>query len=178
MATFVLNLGLGTQAWDRQVDGTIEVASGTLVATSRISSAISNGLMRLRLARSLNDLSKRLSMFVDGVYRNVEKSAQPGYKAATEPPTPEQIESAIRSLEYLADASRRIFASSAAKGLLNSSMMAAPLRSINKRSEEITDIADWLRASLTYSPKHLEEIYGQGRHALASGEMYELSQVK
>ena len=176
MATAVLRLGVGSDAWNLKVDSTVEAASSTLVSASRLSTTISVGLARMRLAWSLNQFANKLSSMVDGVYQAAEKAEKK--PVSSSPSTPEQIESALRSLEYIHDAAKRLYVTGKTMGLTNSSLTAGPLRIVQRRAEELTDIEDWLRAALAYSPAELDEIYSKARKDLEHGEVCDLSQVR
>jgi uncharacterized protein YhdP len=180
MGTAVLRLGVGTDAWNTQVDSTVGFASNTLIATSRISAKVSLAFAKLRLAKNLNVYNKMLSDLVDKIRKSVEK-AERGEGLGDgqgQTPTPDQLLTAIRSLEYLYDASKRMYAQAAAKRLTNNSLMAASLRSIDLRADELLDIADWFHAARVHSQDELKGLFSRARTELINGETVDLSQVR
>lgn len=177
----VMGSGLGADLWYPKVDDTVGVASYAYVATSRASGAMGTGLAKVKLAWHLRTLSSKLSSLLDGIQTGVESSMKAGKaskKAKQEPVTREKIESAIRSLEYLYDVISRIYAKAQEHQLTNYSTMAASLRSIHRRSEELLDLADWLQSTLSQTSSDLDKLYAKARKDLAEGNVHDLAQVR
>jgi len=90
-------------------------------------------------------------------------------------PTKEQLESAIKAYEYLYDVITRLYLKAHERRLTNSSMMAASLQTIHRRSEELMDIADWLHVAVHSSASALDALYANARKDLAEGKVYEIA---
>jgi hypothetical protein len=158
-----------------EIDDTASMASSVFVTTARLSNAVSTGFRMWQLARSLNNLSRKISALLDGIHSSVEqaeKNATPSKKV-----TKEQIESAIKSFEYLYDVLNRLYSTAQERRLTNNSRMVTSLQNIHRRSEELLDIADWLHAAAHSSASALDSIYAQARKDLAEGNVYDMAQV-
>jgi len=178
MSTAVIRMGVGSDAWNTEIDSTVGFASHTLLATSRISNAMSAALATRRLARSFAQYDKLLSDLVRKVQKGVEKAERGESVNSGEAPSRDQFLTTIRSLEYLYDASKRMHSQAAAKRFTNDSRMAGSLRSIELRADELLDIADWFHSALAYSKDELEHLFTEARAELANGATVGLAEVR
>ena len=172
----VMSIGIGVNPWIAEFDGTAGAASNVFVATSHVSNALYSNAMRLKIAWDLNRLSRKLSGMLDGLYKAMENAERSGTKK--EPISREQLESAVRTLEYLYDVSSRLYSVAQQKRLTNNSMMAGSLSTIHRRSEELLDIVDWFQAAMSCAPSKLDELYAAARKDLRAGAVYDLAQVR
>jgi hypothetical protein len=156
-----------------EIDDTASKASSVFVATARMSNAVSTTLKKLALSRNLNILDKKLSAMLDGMYAAAQKAEANPHPAKTTS-TKEQYESTIKTLEYLYDVLTRLHSKAHQMGLTNHSLMAASLRSIHRRTEELLDVADWFYVAINSSGSRLDEIYANARTELAEGKVYDL----
>jgi len=168
-----MNLGLGSNSWDIDMYETLGSASHSYATASQ--TTLSSGLKKLELAWDLRTLSVRLSRFLDNLYEAMNK-VDAG-KGQAQSATPEQVEQAVRSLEYLYEILNRLCCTAKQRGLTNQSLMAGSLKTIMRRSEELLDFADWLHAVVANRPEKLDAIYASGRAELAEGAVYDLSSV-
>ncbi len=160
-----MNLGVGTDGWNANMYSTVSAASNTFATVSAVSTAVNHGLTKMRLAWNLRNLSNMLSVFLDGIQEAVE-SAENG-KTKGSPSTREDVESAIRSFEYMYDMLSRLYSTAERKRLTNNSLMAGSLKTIHRRSEELLDIVDWLQTAISYTPSQLEDIFSSARAELS-----------
>lgn len=159
-----------------EIDDTASAASSVFVATSRMSGTVSASVRKLSIAWNLNSLSRKLCALLDGLYASIEKAENGAEVRPTV--TKEQIESAIKTYEYLYDVVTRLYTMAHEHRLTNNSMMAGSLATINRRSEELLDIADWLHAALHSSASSLDAIYAQARKDLAEGKVYDIAATR
>jgi hypothetical protein len=169
----VMNMGIGSECWDAGMYETVGVASHTFAAVSQVSGAVNSGLKHLSIAWDLRKLNVNFSNFLDNVYKTHEDARNGVTKFV--PATREELETSIRSLEYLYETMSRLYTTSQKKRLTNNSLMAGSLANIHRRSEELLDIADWFRIALSSSNSELDSIFASARADLAEGNVFNLS---
>jgi hypothetical protein len=177
MAELVMNIGFGTTTWDAQVSDTVGAASYVFASASRFSDAFNSGIRKLQLAHQLSKYSNFLSGMMESIYaagKNPEASASSSKKAATK----EEVESGLRSLEYLYEINRRLYQRCEANRLTNYSLMAASLRNIDRRSEQLMDVIDWLKCYVESTPSKLDALFADAREKLENGEVYDLAELR
>lgn len=172
-----MNMGVGTAMWDAEVSDTVGVASHVFASASRFSDAFNLGLTKVSLATQLWKLSSSLSGLVEKIHTGADKPPTSG-SASAKASTKEQIESALRTLEYLHETTRRLYCKCESLRFTNSSMMAGSLRAINCRTEQLMDVIDWLRCYLGHSPSEIESVFADARKKLESGEVYDLADLR
>lgn len=177
MTELVMNIGVGTAMWDAEVSDTVGVASHVFASASRFSDAFNMGLTKVSLATQLWKLSGSLSSLVENIHTAVENAPTAG-SASAKTSTREQIESALRTLEYLHETARRLYCKCESLRFTNSSMMAGSLCAINRRTEQLMDVIDWLRCYLGHSPSEINSIFADARKKLESGEVYDLAELR
>lgn len=161
-------LGPGNDCWDAAMYDAASLASRSAAAVI----AVRSGVQKMTLAWDLRQLSNALSAFLDKVYVKSEAASRGEMtEELSEAITREQIESCIRSLEYMYETISRLHSKSERKGLTNNSLMAGSLKTIRRRSEELLDLADWLQTSLDYTPSELESIFVNARNELREGQV-------
>ena len=175
MAEIVMSLGVGTAIWDAQVSDTVGAASRVFASASRFSVAFNQGIRKLQLAHQLSKYSNFLSGMMDKIYATGES---PKPSASAEEATKEDWESSLRSLEYLYELNRRLYQKCEANRLTNHSMMAASLRTINRRSEQLLDVIDWLRCYIQIAPSELDALFADARKSLEDGDVYDLAELR
>ncbi len=175
-----MSLEFGSDLWNADMYETVGVASHTYATAAQVSTAIYSGIHKVQLAWDLRSLSNKISSFLDRIHASVAKAETTSVAPIDSQQTVsrEQLESTIRSLEYIYETTSRLFSTAQKKGLTNNSMMAGSLRTIRRRSEEFLDIADWLKAYLSTTSSELDAIFANARADLAAGEVFGLSEER
>jgi len=175
MTELVMNMGVGTATWNAEVSETIGVASHVFASASRFSDAFNLGIKKVGLATQLWKYSNFLTSTVDKIHAAAESAQTSGSRTTS---TEDQVEGALRSLEYLHEVSRRLYQTCEDHRLTNSSMMAASLRTINLKTEQLMDVIDWLRCYVNRSSLGLEGIFADARKKLENGDVYDLAELR
>jgi hypothetical protein len=176
MAELVVRMGVGTALWDAQISDTVGEASRVFASASRFSEAFNLGIKKLQFAHQLTKYSTFLSGMMDRIRKAAENAPAPS--PSTKVTTKEELESALRSLEYLYETNRRIYQKCEASRLTNNSMMAASLSNINSRTEQLLNVIDWIRCHIESVPSELDTLFADAREKLKNGEVYDLAELR
>lgn len=176
MAELVMRMGVGTAVWDAQISDTVGAASRVFASASRFSEAFNLGIKKFHFAHQLSKYSTFLSDMMDGIHKAAENASvsSPSAKVTTK----EELEVSLRSLEYLYEINRRIYQRCETHRLTNNSMMAASLRNISSRSEQLLSIIDWIRCYIESVPSELDTLFTGAREKLKNGEVYDLAELR
>jgi hypothetical protein len=169
----VMNIGFGPDCWNTEIYYTAGVASQTFAAASEVTTAVHSSFKMMKLAWDLRSLSLKLSDFLDGIYKSCENAQKTNIKDRPSV-SKEQVESAIRSLEYLYEVTTRLYMTAQKKRFTNNSMMATSLRTIHRRTEELMDLVDWFETALSHSSSELDDLYLNARKDLSEGKVFDL----
>jgi hypothetical protein len=157
---------IGADEWDTRVYGALYTASS-------LSLAIRTRANTLRLAYSFHKVDKMLAEMLSNVYDEVE-GKRPASDA--EPVTPQRIQEAGDNLARLARMLEYLYEQSKRAGLTNNSLTAGSLNGIQKRVDEVKDLADWFDTAA--HPEEVDAIFARAKQERERGELFDLPQVE
>jgi hypothetical protein len=147
-----------------------------LSLAARLAAGVKNRANSWAYSRWLHNYDRKLAELVDNIHALIEgRKKLPRVEQDAEPITPEGMRETADNLEHMSRMIDYVYESSRRAGLTNNSRTAAPLRRLQKNSEELRDFADWIETSL--ATKHNEEMFSRAAREKESGEVYDLSEV-
>jgi NADPH:quinone reductase-like Zn-dependent oxidoreductase len=160
-------ISVGPEEWDAKI-------YGVLSSTSSLVVAVRNRANVVRIAYSLYKINKTLAETFSNMYERLEGKRP--VEPVTEPVTPQRlhevadnVDRLARMLEYLCEQMKRA-------RLTNNSLTAGSLYGIQKRVEEIKDVADWFETAA--QSDEVNAVFDRAQGEKERGEVFDLSQVE
>lgn len=138
---------------------------------SKLSASIRNHANILQLTGYVWSLDGRLRDFLEGFYKAMESETP----ASANPPTEEDINSALTSLRSISESIEKLYNSAKALGMTNRRFVGAALNSVRVRSDELRDISESVELSLA---PETDATFEKALAALRAGDVVDFAQLK
>jgi len=139
---------------------------------SGLASQIKNKANVVRFAIAIRKANRAFRDLFAAVYPAMEGKASSKRKGVDVPP--KRVEEILENLLYLSRVVEYVHMYSRRAGLTNNSLTSLPVAELQKHSEDLQSLVDWLH--LVSQREAVASIFDRGKSEIASGQLFSLEQ--